>query len=166
MSATHWRVGDSRGRYITPPTAVIPKRYSVDTNILVYAVDRDAGEKRKQAVELLDALVTEDCVLSLQALAEFFHVVTRKGKVPAQEAQAIVDDWAVLFPVVGAESRHLQTAMGWMKKGVFSFWDGLLFATVNGAGVTHLLTEDMQHGFEIAGTQVVHPFGENGTGVI
>lgn len=134
------------------------ERYSVDTNILVYSVDRDAGSKHEIAVGLLDALVERDCVLSLQALAEFFHVVTRKGHIPAGEAMEIVNDWAVLFPVAAAEGRHLQSAMDSVKNGVFAFWDGLLFATVSGARVTRLLTEDMQHGFERGETRVVNPY--------
>ena len=134
------------------------ERYSIDTNILVYAADRDAGAKHKLAVGLLIRLVDHDCVLALQALSEFFHVVTRKRKVSPEEARAIVTDWTILFPVIRVEDRHLQTAMGWAEKGVFSFWDGLLFATINGAGVSRLLSEDMQHGFEIAGTRVIDPF--------
>ena len=134
------------------------ERYSIDTNILVYAVDRNAGDKHERAAGLLDQLVDRDCVLALQALSEFFHVVTRKRKVSPEEARAIVTDWTILFPVIRVEDRHLQTAMGWAEKGVFSFWDGLLFATINGAGVSRLLSEDMQHGFEIAGTRVIDPF--------
>ena len=136
------------------------ERFSADTNILVYSVDRDAGKKHELAIELLDALVDRDCVLSLQALAEFFHVVTRKGHVLAHEARELIYDWTLLFPVVSAEGKHLESAMAWMEKGVFSFWDGLLFATVSGAGVTRLLTEDMQHGYEESGCRIVNPYAE------
>ncbi len=41
------------------------ERWSLDTNILVYAIDCDTGEKHRIAVELLDALAERDCVLSL-----------------------------------------------------------------------------------------------------
>jgi len=133
-------------------------RYSVDTNILVYSVDRDAVEKHRLAAGLLDALIEEDCVLTLQALAEFFHLVTRKGYLPAADARAIVEDWAVLFPVVTAEGVHLRWAMASVQAEAFSFWDGLLFSTANRAGVTHLLSEDMQHGFERDGTRLVNPY--------
>jgi len=50
--------------------------------------------------------------------------------------------------------------MDWVGAGTFSFWDGLLFATINGAGVTRLLTEDMQHGFEKGRTRVVNPYDD------
>ena len=41
---------------------------------------------------------------------------------------------------------------------MFSFWDGMLFATVKMAGVTRLLSEDMQPGFELGGVRVMDPF--------
>jgi len=50
--------------------------------------------------------------------------------------------------------------MDWVGTGIFSFWDGLLFATINSVGVTRLLTEDMQQGFEKDRTRVVNPFQE------
>ncbi|WP_133512486.1 PIN domain-containing protein [Candidatus Thiosymbion oneisti] len=142
------------------------ERWSLDTNILVYAIDCDTGEKHRIAVELLDALAERDCVLSLQVLAEFFHVVTRKGHVPAVEAMGIVNDWSILFPVVAAEGRHLQLAMDWVGTGTFSFWDGLLFATINGAKATRLLTEDMQHGFEKDRTRIINPYNAEFGGTV
>ena len=56
----------------------------------------------------MDALADADCVLTLQALAEFFHAVTRKGKMPAEEAAALVHDWMELFPVAAADGRTLR----------------------------------------------------------
>jgi len=78
------------------------ERFSIDTNILVYSIDSDAGEKHSIAVTLMDALVEYDCIITLQALAEFFHAVTRKGKAPISEAQEIVNDWMLLFPIATA----------------------------------------------------------------
>jgi len=51
--------------------------------------------------------VERDCILPLQVLAEFFHVVTRKRHVLAVEATGIVNDWSILFPVVAAEGRYV-----------------------------------------------------------
>ena len=74
------------------------QRFSVDTNILIYSVDTDAGTRHEQALALMDALAEKDCVLTIQALAEFFHAVTRKDKMPTQEAVAMAHDWTELFP--------------------------------------------------------------------
>lgn len=47
---------------------------------------------------LLDQMAEHDCVLTLQALAEFFHAITRKHKMPAEDARAMLQDWMTLFP--------------------------------------------------------------------
>src|SRR5689334_729897 len=51
----------------------------VDTNILIYAFDATAGDKRRVAVELITRLWADrrGCV-SLQVLQEFYVAVTRK----------------------------------------------------------------------------------------
>jgi predicted nucleic acid-binding protein len=39
-----------------------------------------------------------------------------------------------------------------------AFWDAMLWAAAQRAGVRHLLTEDLQGGFELAGVRFVNPF--------
>jgi predicted nucleic acid-binding protein len=95
------------------------RRISIDTNILVYALDKDAGDRHKVSVDVLEHAVGSDCVLTTQALGEFFHVVTRKNRMPAMDA---------------AQKE---------------------------AGVTHLLTEDMQDRRSILGVRLVNPFKLN-----
>ena len=68
------------------------RRFTLDTNLLVYAVDRDAGERHHRAIDIVDRAVDQDCVLTLQVLAEFFHAVTRKGKLPIADAAERVKD--------------------------------------------------------------------------
>ncbi len=52
----------------------------VDTNILVYAHDADAGVKRERAIEKLRQLwETDTGRLSVQVLQEFYVNVTRKA---------------------------------------------------------------------------------------
>jgi len=43
------------------------ERLTLDTNILVYAMDRDAGERRDLAMEIVDRAITSDCVLIPQS---------------------------------------------------------------------------------------------------
>ena len=83
---------------------MMAERFSLDTDILVSAVDSKAGAKHARAVALLHGAAAADCVLTVQVLAEFFHAVTRGG-VPAKAAAALVEDWRIQFPVVAAKSR-------------------------------------------------------------
>lgn len=62
----------------------------VDTNILVYAEDRDAKSKHDIARELVLGLWNDrQGVLSIQVLQEFYVAVTRKLKKPLRAAEAL-----------------------------------------------------------------------------
>jgi len=61
----------------------------VDSSVLIYAHDRDAGSKRELAGTLCSRLWSEQTgVLSIQVLQEFFVTVTRKLRTPIARAQA------------------------------------------------------------------------------
>jgi predicted nucleic acid-binding protein len=61
----------------------------VDTNILVYAEDQDAGRKHVIARDLVASLWRSgEGVLSVQVLQEFFVTVTRKIPQPLSPAEA------------------------------------------------------------------------------
>jgi predicted nucleic acid-binding protein len=136
------------------------QRFSIDTNILVYSIDKDAGTRHEQSRTLVDALVDRDCVLTLQALAEFFHAVTRKSKMPVAEATAMVHDWMELFPVAIADGRTLSQAIALKNEHDFAFWDAMLVQAARAAGVTRLLTEDMQDGRRLGELILENPFKE------
>ena len=54
---------------------------SFDSNILVYAPDRTAGERHGAAVDLIERSIRRgNCIQTLQSLCEFFNVVTRKAE--------------------------------------------------------------------------------------
>ena len=133
------------------------ERYSLDTNILIYAIDRDAGERHLRAMEIVDQAIDRDCILAQQALAEFFHAVTRKGKMPAGEAAAQVTDWQQLFPVVTPKPETLTQAIAAVTDHGFSFWDAMLWATLRPAGVSVLLSEDFQDGRSLGGVEFRNP---------
>lgn len=134
------------------------KRVALDTNILVYSVDLDAGKKHDKAIELFAQLTPANCVLSLQSLCEFFSAVTRKKLMPVADAMAQIDDWQQLFPVVSAKAPTLTRAFAGVKRYQLSFWDALLWATIREAGITTLLSEDFQHEQLLDGVQIINPF--------
>ena len=136
-------------------------RFSIDTNILIYSIDKDAGTRHDQARVMVDRLADADCVLTLQALAEFFHAVTRKNKMPVAEAASMVCDWMELFPVASADSRNLKEAMRLKEQEGFSFWDAMLIEAARASGVTRLLSEDLQDGRLIGALRVENPFNDD-----
>jgi predicted nucleic acid-binding protein len=127
----------------------MPDRFSIETKILIYSVDADAGERHEQAMaqlDQLDALAERYCVLTLQALAEFFHAVTRKEKMAVPGARAMPRDWTTLFPTVAADACTLPATIELRADHGFAFWDAMPEQTAKAAGVTRLLTKDMQSG--------------------
>lgn len=145
-------------KQLTETRCMNAERVTLDTNILVYALDRDAGQRHAQAVELFDTVAERDCVLTLQALAEFFAAVTRKGKVPVTDAAAQVADWQALFPTISAGPSSLNKAMRAVEHHHLSFWDALLWATAREAAIDVLYSEDFQHGRVLEGVQFWNPF--------
>ncbi len=87
------------------------ERFTFDSNILVYAHDRDAGDCHRIALQLIAHAPERDCMLTLQALAEFFFVVARRAAMPVKDATAEIDDWRALFPVHAAEPATLTGAI-------------------------------------------------------
>lgn len=136
------------------------ERATLDTNILIYALDRDAGERHAIASALVERATGWDCVLTLQALAEFFWAVTRKNKMPASDAAAQVEDWQSLFPIHAATSSTLDRAVTGVRNHGLAFWDAMLWACAREAGCGLLLSEDFQHGRVLDGVRFHNPFVE------
>ena len=68
----------------------------------MHFVDRNAGERHEQALSLLSRAGRADCFLTLQSLGEFFHIVTRKGKMAPTDAAKAIDIFRAAFPVHAA----------------------------------------------------------------
>ena len=133
-------------------------RFSLDTNILVYAVDRDAGERHRLARELMSQAAKCDCVLTVQALAEFFHATTRKNLLDPERAGVFLRNWRDVFEVTAADDSALTDAVDAVDEHRLSFWDAMLWATARKAGCSAILTEDMQHRRRLGGVAFLNPF--------
>ncbi len=138
------------------------KRFTLDTNILVYSVDRHAGTRQAQAAEVIERAAGCDCRLTLQAVSEFYAAVTRKGIVPAREAAGLAADWMELFPCVPASPEAVRLALDAAAAGRAAYWDALLVASAAEAGCAGVLTEDLTDGGTLFGVRIVSPFGVGG----
>lgn len=134
------------------------ERLTLDTNILFYTIDADAGERQERARGIVRQAALGDSFLSLQTLSEFFASTTRKGKLTAAQATAHVEDWQTIFPVVAATPGSLRLAMRAVEHHSLSFWDAMQWAVAKQAGATLLLSEDLQHDRELEGVRFRNPF--------
>ena len=134
------------------------ERVFIDTNVLLYADDLDAGEKRDTAQSLIrQAYVDGNGVVSTQVLQEFFVASTRKLGVPADIARRKVELLARL-DVVTIEPGLILDAIDLHRLHALSFWDALIVRAASASGCQRLLTEDMQSGQTIAGVKIENPF--------
>ena len=140
---------------------IVEGRFSLDTNILVYAVDRDAGDRRDLALEIIGQSARGNCVLTLQALAEFFHATTRKRLLSASQARSLIGDWRSVFTIVMADTNALIDAMDTVSEHGISFWDAMLWATARQAGCSALVSEDLQDGRRLGGIEIINPFSQD-----
>ena len=140
---------------------------SFDSNILVYAADRDAGERHRRAATLIEnSIRAGNCIQTLQSLCEFFNVLTRKLSVDPLAAAAFVEGWSAVVSVETSRTQDLADAMRAVRVHRLSFWDGMLWATIRRIGIKVLLTEDFQDGRVIEGVRIVNPFVEANAGLI
>jgi predicted nucleic acid-binding protein len=137
---------------------IVKGRFSLDTNILVYAVDRDSGDRHERSRTLMGRAARRDCVLTVQALAEFFHATTRKNLLEPSRASAFVRDWLDVFPVASATDAALLDAMDAVGEHRLSFWDAMLWATARQSGCSAIVSEDMQDGRRLSGVEIINPF--------
>ena len=132
--------------------------FSLDANVLVYAVDVDSGERHERALQLLARARARSCILAVQCLGEFYVVATRKKGVRPSAAIAVIRDWMAIFPIVGNDADTVTLALRAVEAGRFSYWDALLLGTLARAGCMTLLSEDMADGSSLAGVTVRNPF--------
>ncbi len=133
----------------------------VDTNVLIYAHDVDAGLKHAVAQSTLRALWNERVgVLSPQVLQEFYVNVTRKLRRPLERdvARLIVSTYSAwCIDVTPAE---IAAAFRIENDARIGFWDALIVASAMRAGATQVLTEDLNAGQVIAGVTIANPFAQ------
>jgi predicted nucleic acid-binding protein len=132
----------------------------LDTNILVYAHDLDAGAKHSIALQIVKDLWEQKLgVLSTQVLQEFYVSVTRKIGNPISrfEAREIIRTYASwgtreATPVSVIRASEIE------EQYRISFWDALIVVAAYEAKVHKILTEDFNAGQLIEGILIENPF--------
>ncbi len=137
-------------------------RIFVDTNILIYAHDLDAGPKRKIAVAIMEELWEQQTgVISTQVLQEFYVNVTRKisNPLPKAKARGIIENYRY-WQVEQNSPATISSASEIEERYMLSFWDALIIAAATNANAAKILTEDLSHGQVISGILIENPFVE------
>lgn len=133
-------------------------RFTVDTNILVYAVDRTDSIRHPHALEIMLRAVDADFVLTVQAVGEFLNVARRKRPDLYPEARSEAERWLTLYPVVPTYSNVLLEAADLAQRHKLQLWDSIIWQAARQVNTEIFVTEDLHDGLVLDGMRVVNPF--------
>lgn len=132
----------------------------VDTNVLVYAYDKDAGEKHRIAVDIMKDLWRSGLgTISTQVLQEFFVTLTKKISAPldisvVRDTIRRLSKWDVLLIDVETIIRATEI----QERYKYSFWDSLIIASAIAGGAKTIISEDLADSQIIQGITIKNPF--------
>lgn len=132
--------------------------YFLDTNILVYAFERELSDKKQIARELIvDAAPWQ---ISWQVIQEFSHVALHKFATPLTPdyltglIELLLSAHCSVYP----DASLWQSAIQIQKQTQYRFYDALVVAAALRSGCPTLHSEDLQHGRRIGDLTIINPF--------
>jgi predicted nucleic acid-binding protein len=137
------------------------RRVFIDTNILVYAVDKDAGAKRSRAMTALRPFFKTQArpILSLQVIHEFTYRLFRWGIEP-KRIEAMVSPM-YRWRVIANDVDVFREGMNLKERFQLSFWDSLILSSAIKAQADELWSEDFNTGQRYNGILAVNPLLPN-----
>lgn len=136
----------------------------IDSNILVYAFDRDDEGKNKIAEGLLEKVAINKLkiVLSTQNLSEFYLNTTKKIKKPILPniAKAIITRVISLsnVKILKIQESTILNAIDISIDYNLSYWDSLIAAVMQENSINTIITENEQDFKKIPWLEVINPF--------
>jgi len=131
----------------------------VDTNILIYAYDRSAGDRHERAKVLVAELwKSRRGCLSVQVLQEFYVVGTRKLiQIAPSDLRLILNDLA-LWRVHAPGAADVLAAADLHQRYQVSFWDAMVLQSAARLDCMVVWSEDLNPGQSYQGVRVINPF--------
>jgi|SRR6185503_11108131 predicted nucleic acid-binding protein len=131
----------------------------VDTNVLLYAIST-VPEERAKSRTALSALDHEDLALSVQVLQEFYVQATRGAKhdrLSHDQATLLIESF-LRFAVQEMTLKLMKSALATKERFRISYWDAAIIEAAREMGCDTILSEDLNHGQDYAGVNVINPF--------
>jgi len=134
-------------------------KYFVDTNILMYAHDRDAGVKHERARQLIEHLwTTQQGALSTQVLQELCVSLRRRvaHPLPSDDIAKLIEDY-LSWEIVINTPQAIIAALAIETRYKISYWDALILHAADSCGAAVLYSEDLSHGQRYGAVEVLNP---------
>jgi predicted nucleic acid-binding protein len=133
-------------------------RCFLDTNVLIYSVDRADSAKQDAAIGTIERHARDKtAVISTQVLQEFYSAATRKLGIEPLQARSLVRDFRI-FDIVQITQEIIEEGIDCSILNTISFWDGLIVASASTARCSEILSEDLADGQTLQGVRVRNPF--------
>lgn len=130
----------------------------IDTNILVYTLDKHDMVKNLKAREVLKKAVDlHQVVISTQVIKEFFVVATTKLKVDCFIVKSMIHNFHNM-EIVNNDLELIEQAIDISILSKLSFWDSLIIAAAEKANCEYVFSENLQSGQNYRGVTVINPF--------
>ena len=133
----------------------------IDTNILLYAHDGNDPTRQAKALEVLQHLeLTASGRLSVQCLAEFFSVATRKLTPPLTPKEAVeqIEHLSQSYPVFDLTPAVVIEAGRGVRDHQLSYYDAQLWAMAKLNQISVVFSEDFRSGSTLEGIRFINPF--------
>jgi predicted nucleic acid-binding protein len=136
---------------------------AVDTNVLIYSLDRRYPVKRAKARNLFRQLRSRPVrtLLLWQVAGEFMRQLRAweaQGQLSRADSKRYVDLFRRLFPLTVPTPHVLDRALDLSDRFSLSHWDSMLLGACVEAGVDNLYTEDMGAPTRYDSVQLINPF--------
>lgn len=118
-------------------------RAFIDTNVLIYWVDVGAR------ADLVERLLTGDCVISVQVLNEFANVLRKKRSMALSDIQLLSTTLIESCQVIDLTVRTHQSALVVAQRYNVSLYDATIVAAAALADCAVLYSEDLQDGMKM-----------------
>lgn len=135
---------------------------AVDTNVLIYSLDRNEPAKQLKAQQLLLQLrsAAEPTFLLWQVLGESVQQLRRwRDQCQLTDAEFLqhVQAFRYLFPILLPTVPVLDRALDLVQRFSLAHWDSMILGACAEAGITKLYTEDMGAPRTIDGIELANP---------
>jgi predicted nucleic acid-binding protein len=133
-------------------------RFTLDSNILVYSLDRLDQKRHAIAVDVVARAAMRDAFLTTQSIGECLNIVRRKRLASFDEARRQAERWTEAFEIADTPGILLPIAAIFAERHRLQWWDAVLWQVARAAGADVLLSEDFQDGLSLEGMRVLNPF--------
>lgn len=131
----------------------------MDTNILIWAAERNPDVPRKAAIAR-ELVLNETFGVSAQSIAEFVNASTRaKVVLPPADLDRWIDYLADL-PFTSVDTEIVRRGVWMHRRYQIQYYDGALLAAAERLGAPVFFSEDLNHDQIYGDVRVVNPFLE------